>query len=124
MNFMKHGALIINRVNREYCKKLIVMLPGQAHPPHHHIKKEEAFELLYGDCKLVLDGVVQQLERGKPIVIARGAVHSFSSDDGCVIEEISTTHLAGDSVYSDPSIVKLRLADRKFKTKFWRHSPR
>ena len=33
-NFHKFGALIINKINREYCKKLIVMFPNQKHPEH------------------------------------------------------------------------------------------
>ena len=41
------GAAILNCINREYCKKLIVLLPGQNHPFHHPVKKEETFK----DCK-------------------------------------------------------------------------
>ncbi|MBL18264.1 MAG: spore coat protein [Flavobacteriaceae bacterium] len=113
--FSNTGALIIDKVNREYCKKLIVMFPGQKHPVHHHIKKEEAFELLYGDCILVLNDKEIELSPGKPVVIPRGAKHSFSSARGCVIEEISTTHIKGDSVYQDPEINKLSLDERKIK---------
>lgn len=113
--FMSTGALIIDKVNREYCKKLIVMFPEQQHPTHHHIKKEEAFELLHGDCKLVLNGKEIDLSPGKPVVIARGVRHSFSSVGGCVIEEISTTHVKGDSVYENPEINKLRVEERKIK---------
>lgn len=113
--FMSTGALIIDKVNREYCKKLIVMFPEQQHPTHHHIKKEEAFELLHGDCRLVLNGKEIDLSPGKPVVIARGVKHSFSSLGGCVIEEISTTHVKGDSVYENPEINKLRVEERKIK---------
>ena len=91
------------------------MLQGQKHPVHHHIKKEEAFELLYGDCTLVLNEKKIDLSLGKPVVIARGVKHSFSSERGCVIEEISTTHVKGDSVYQNPEINKLSLEQRKIK---------
>ena len=30
---------------------------------------------------------------------------------GCVIEEVSTTHIKGDSIYEDLSISKLELKD-------------
>ena len=116
-NFSDSGAFIVDKVNREYCKKLIIMSPGQNHPTHHHIQKEEAFELLSGDCTLVLSGRKITMKRGKPVVIARGVKHSFSSQSGCVIEEISTTHVPGDSVYEDPRINSLKLADRKIKVK-------
>ena len=112
-NFKKYGAIIVDKINREFCKKLIVMMPGQKHPTHHHIRKEEAFELLYGDCKLVLNGKNIYLEKGKPILISRGVKHSFSSKNGCVIEEISTTHYKGDSIYEDYQINSLKISDRK-----------
>jgi N-acetylneuraminate synthase len=108
------GCTILNRVNREYCKKLLIMKPGQSHPVHHHVLKEEAFELLYGDCILKLNGKDIPMERGKPIVIARGVNHSFRSEKGCIVEEISTTHHKGDSVYEDPNISKLKLSERKY----------
>ena len=112
--FASTGALI-DKVNREYCKKLIVMTPEQSHPTHHHIQKEEAFELLTGDCSLVLENREIKMTKGKPIVIARGIKHSFSTSKGCVIEEISTTHIPGDSVYEDPIINSLKLEERKIK---------
>jgi len=112
--FGETGVFIINKINREYCKKILVVLPGQSHPTHHHIKKEEAFELLSGDCILVLNNRETELKRGKPILIPRGTKHSFRSKAGCIIEEISTTHYPNDSVYENPEINKLKLSDRKF----------
>ena len=107
--FGEFGTFIVDKINREYCKKLIIMSPGQKHPTHHHIQKEEAFELLSGDCSLVLEGKQITMKPGKPIVIARGIRHSFSSVSGCVVEEVSTTHVPGDSVYEDPKINSLKL---------------
>lgn len=52
-HFRQFGAVIISIVNREYCKKLIAVLPGQQHPDHMHKVKEETFQLLYGDSKSV-----------------------------------------------------------------------
>jgi len=112
-NFFETGALIIDKVNREYCKKIIVVLPGQSHPVHYHIQKEEAFELLYGDCILNMNGKDLPLEKGRPKVIYRGVEHSFRSENGCVIEEVSTTHVLNDSKYKDTDINKLDLSDRK-----------
>ena len=112
-NFYKHGVVIINKINREYCKKLLIVSEGQHHPCHHHIKKEEAFELLFGDCSLILNGKEIQLKKGSPVLINRGVKHSFYSREGCVIEEISTTHYPNDSVYEDPVINSYKLSDRK-----------
>jgi len=118
-NFLNTGAVIIDKVNREYCKKIIVMLPGQSHPAHHHIKKEEAFELLHGDCNISLNDKERELAKGVPQLIPRKVKHSFRTESGCVIEEISTTHYRGDSVYEDPKINQLEVADRKIKITFF-----
>jgi len=116
-NFNKNGVLIINKINREYCKKLLVMSEGQSHPCHHHIKKEEAFELLDGDCSLTLNNKEVQLKKGSPVLINRGVKHSFFSKEGCVIEEVSTTHIEGDSIYEDPNINSYKLSERKIKSR-------
>ena len=114
-NFLKVGAVIVDKVNREYCKKIIVMLPGQYHPEHRHLKKEESFELLYGDCNLNLNDRKISLCLGTPQLIPRKTKHSFKTLEGCVIEEVSTTHYRGDSIYEDPSINQLKVQDRKIK---------
>lgn len=116
--FFETGAFIISKVNRSYCKKLIVLLPNQNHPSHKHSIKEETFELLEGDCKLILNGKSIALKKGYPILINKGVSHSFSSNKGCVIEEISTTHIKGDSIYEDPSINKLTLEERKININY------
>jgi len=113
--FINIGAVIISKINRRYCKKIIVMLPGQSHPTHRHMIKEESFELLYGDCELVLNGRVIDLKLGAPKLINTKVDHSFSSKGGCVVEEVSTTHIPGDSIYQNPKINKLELDDRKIK---------
>lgn len=113
--FYQVGCAIVDKINREYCKKIIVVLPGQSHPAHHHIKKEETFELLTGDCTLNMNGTDVELRQGVPKIIFRKVQHSFKSNNGCVVEEISTTHLLNDSKYEDLSINKLDLAERKIK---------
>jgi len=114
-NFYKVGALIVSKINRTYCKKIIAMIPNQSHPTHRHLQKEECFELLAGDCVLTLNGRDIQLEKGKPVLINRKVNHSFRTSGGCVIEEVSTTHIKGDSIYEDPTIQSLAVDDRKIK---------
>jgi len=48
-----------------------------------------------------------------------GMWHSFSTVNGCIFEEISTTHFKNDSVYKDPSINNMKLEDRKTIVKNW-----
>ena len=112
-NFHNTGCGMITKINRQYCKKLIICLPEQSHPSHRHIQKEECFELLYGDCTVKLNYDKIQLVKGEPLLVPVGTNHSFTSVGGCVLEEISTKHIKGDSVYSDANINKLSLDQRK-----------
>lgn len=116
-NFEKCGAAIINCINREYCKKLIILLPGQSHPSHYHHKKEETFNFLYGDVNLVLNGNAKDYKPGEMVIIERGAQHSFSSKNGAIFEEISTTHFLDDSYYADQKILENK--NRKTEMTFW-----
>ena len=113
--YRETGALIVSKINRTYCKKIIAMLPNQDHPTHRHLQKEECFELLEGDCTLTLNGRDISLKKGMPILINREVNHSFRSKNGCIIEEVSTTHIKGDSIYEDPAISKLTVDERKVK---------
>lgn len=115
--FEEYGCVIINFINREYCKKLIVVLPGQKHPEQHHRLKEETFHLLWGDAQFTLDGRVVEGRPGDIMTVERGVRHIFTSRNGAVIEEISSTHFKDDSFYSDPAI--LSNPDRKTVITHW-----
>lgn len=102
--FEDYGATIINVVNRSYCKKLIVMLPGQCHPEQLHKLKEESFHILHGKLRVKLDGIEQEAEAGELLTVEPGVRHEFRTDHGCIFEEISSTHYKDDSYYTDASI--------------------
>lgn len=118
-HFRRIGALIINLINREYCKKLIVMLPGQQHPRHYHKRKEETFQLLSGDLEVYLENGSIQMQPGDKLLIERGTPHSFTTRRGAIFEEISTTHFTNDSVYEDEYINRLDPIQRKTILKEW-----
>lgn len=117
--FRHTGALIVNVVNREYCKKLIVVLPGQRHPNHRHRLKEETFQLIWGDLHVTLNGLPVDLKPSQKLLVERGAWHSFESRGGAIFEEISTTHHVGDSYYEDESISRLDPVQRKTLLSGW-----
>ena len=102
--FAEFGLVMITVVNREYCKKLIAMLPGQTHPEQYHVKKEETFVVLHGSMTLWLDGVQREAMRGDVITVQRGVKHKFFTASGVVFEEISSTHYVNDSIYTDTTI--------------------
>lgn len=97
--FEKTGVAMIDCVNREYCKKILVVLPEQSHPVHYHVKKEETFVILQGDLTITLNEEKKVLHKGDIMVVERNVKHSFSSKTGCIFEEISTTHYLNDSYY-------------------------
>lgn len=102
--FAQYGLTLINVVNREYCKKLLVMLAGQTHPEQYHKLKEETFIVLHGDLTLWLNGEERHASPGDVITVPRGVRHKFHTRSGCVFEEISSTHFTDDSYYTDPAI--------------------
>jgi sialic acid synthase SpsE/quercetin dioxygenase-like cupin family protein len=113
--FREFGCVLIDCVNRTYCKKLIVMLPRQKHPYHYHAKKEETFQLLYGDLEVCREGHHTRLALGDTFLIEPGMWHKFHTLDGAVFEEISTTHYNDDSYYDDEQISKIPRENRKTK---------
>ena len=113
------GAIIIDVINREYCKKLIVQLPRQKHPVHHHKKKEETFQVLYGELEVVKNGYPTKLIAGDIYLIESGCWHKFSTQNGVIFEEISTTHFNDDSYYEDPTISNLPRMQRKTAVSSW-----
>jgi len=118
-NFGRTGCVLIDCVNREYCKKILVQLPGQSHPYHFHRLKEETFQVLWGEIFLDIDGEERRMVPGETAVVLPGAWHKFRTERGCVVEEISTTHRNSDSVYKDPAINKMPREERKTVVKHW-----
>lgn len=117
--FRRFGATIIDCVNREYCKKLVIQVPNQVHPNHYHKKKEETFQILWGEAEIEIEGKKKIYYPGDTVLIQRGVWHSFGTKIGVIFEEISTTHSKDDSIYQDKVINKIPLEERKTKLDNW-----
>jgi N-acetylneuraminate synthase len=117
--FREYGAVIITCINRDYAKKLVIQLPRQKHPYHFHKQKEETFQLLAGDLEIVKDGQRYALKPGDTLLVEPNEWHKFHTLDGCVFEEISTTHHTNDSFYEDPAINRLDRSGRKTGVDRW-----
>jgi sialic acid synthase SpsE/quercetin dioxygenase-like cupin family protein len=115
--FGKFGSTFVTVVNREYCKRVILMIPGQCNPEHYHKQKDETFHVLYGEIQLTLDGVERRVKANEVIVIPREAKHSFQTSTGSVIEEVSSAHQRVDSFYTDPAIQATE--NRKTFVTYW-----
>lgn len=115
--FDEFGIVMVTVVNRDYCKKIIGVFPGQTNPEHVHKKKEETFICVSGTLMVTLGEETRALAPGDIVTVAPGTPHSFSSPGGAVFEEISSTHYADDSYYTDIAINENR--DRKTKISVW-----
>lgn len=109
-NIRENGAFMMTAINTDkYAKKIICLLPGQSHPSHKHIYKQETFLILSGDLNVNGD----ELKTGDMYHVPPGVFHEFSSVGGCVFEEISTEVMPNDSVYKDKEIQALDPSERK-----------
>lgn len=119
--FKETGCIIIDCINREYARKLIVQFAGQAHPVHYHKVKDESFHVLSGTVEMDVEGKKKLLTAGDTLWMPRGVWHGFQTDIGVVFEEISTTSLEtqGDSYYIDKRISAMPREARKTKLLNW-----
>lgn len=115
--FEEFGIVMVTVVNRDYCKKVIGVFPGQHHPEHIHKKKEETFICMSGTLIVQLGEEQHTLKPGDILTVEVGVPHSFFSPDGAVFEEISSTHFVDDSFYTDESINNN--TERKTKLSVW-----
>lgn len=115
--FREFGLTAITVVNRNYCKRLMVVLPGQTHPEQWHEKKDETYHILYGDVTVELDGQQAMHKANEIITIPHGLKHSFWTKHGAVIEEVSSSYSTDDSYYTDPAIHANR--SRKTFVTYW-----
>jgi len=117
--FREYGAVIVTCINRSYAKKLVLQLPRQKHPYHFHKQKEETFQLLDGDIEIVKEGAKKSLHPGDIFLVEPNQWHKFHTLDGCIFEEVSTTHFNNDSFYEDPQIANMERDQRKTKVDNW-----
>jgi mannose-6-phosphate isomerase-like protein (cupin superfamily) len=115
--FDEFGVCMITVINRGYCKKLLLLLPGQTHPPMYHKQKDETFFLVYGDAKLLLDHSEVEFNLGDTAVIPPTIIHAMSTKNGAIIEEVSSTHILDDSFYLDDAITQN--TSRKTFVQYW-----
>ena len=100
-SFIEVGAVFISVIQHDYCKFVVTMIPGQTYPLHYHRIKDESFFVLFGDLTVTVEDEIYTLLKGDVLTIPRRFMHSFSTKNGCVFEEISTAYLQNDSVYED-----------------------
>ena len=119
-NFDKIGCYLFNLINKEYAKKIIVMLPNQSHPNHHHKIKDETFYVISGKLILTLNGKRKVLYPGDIIDIRKNSKHKFKAGpQGCIFDEITTTSIKTELYYSNLKIKKMERLERKTIVNSW-----
>ena len=118
--FKKVGAFLFNIINKNYAKKMIVMLPNQSHPMHFHKKKDESFHILSGSLISSINRKKQYLYPGQILHISKNSWHKFKAGKkGCIFDEVSTMSFKDDSFYKDKKIKKLTRDTRKTFVNNW-----
>ena len=118
-NFAETGIAMVTCVNRTYCKKLILQMPGQKHPSHYHKRKEETFHILHGTLEMEIEGRKRVLYPGDLLLVQQGVWHSFQTETGVIFEEVSTQHFNDDSFYEDKEINRTPREKRKTVVNQW-----
>jgi mannose-6-phosphate isomerase-like protein (cupin superfamily) len=97
-------GLIIRVSEPEYASKWLTVLPGQVCPNHVHEHIKETFFVIKGDVEMWIGDEVVGMRAGDKLTMPPGTWHSFTSDDGAIIEEVTTRQVEGDSQFEDPDI--------------------
>ncbi len=106
-DFQRTGLGLVTRINEpEYCSKWLVLLPGQTCPEHYHRAKKESFFVHSGIVGMRVDGREFTLAPGHSFTLEPGARHEFWSDQGAIVEEVSTHDENSDSYFADARIVR------------------
>lgn len=117
--FHEVGCTLIECINREYAKKILIQLPGQWNPVHYHKKKDETFHMFRGVLEIEIEGQKKVLHPGDTLWIPRGVWHGFGTETGAIFEEVSTTASGGDSFYVDRTIARIPRDERKTYLRNW-----
>lgn len=104
-DYYKLGLGLVIRLNEpEYASKWLTVEPGQSCPNHFHKIIKETFLIIKGEVEMKLNGVEQLMKPGDKCTFGPGTWHTFTSEKGAVIEEITTKQVATDNYFEDKSI--------------------
>ncbi len=104
-DFGNVGLGLVVRVSEpEYGSKWLTLLPAQVCPNHYHKHIKETFFVIKGDVRMRIGDGVVDMRAGDKLTMPPGTWHTFTSDGGAIIEEVTTRQVEGDSYFEDPGI--------------------
>ena len=65
------------------------MPPGAGAPPHRHTQESETLVVREGTLAVSVEGVRRSLAAGEAAHLPRGALHSFVSEEGAVVDVLA-----------------------------------
>lgn len=86
-----------------YCAKILKLNAGYQCSLHAHKVKDEEFHVIEGHVRLERDGFVHYLSAGEHLRISPGSFHRFSTTEGALILEVSTSHDDADVIRKEVS---------------------
>lgn len=96
-----HEIWLVN--NEKYCAKFLILKPGYQCSLHAHRIKDETFAVIKGEVNLEYNDKTIELIAPASFRIKPGRYHRFSSPEGALILEASTTHDDDDVIRKEPS---------------------
>jgi len=118
-NFFTVGAFMIHCFNREYSKKIIILLPGQRFPSSYQKKNEATIQIMVGQLEVDLAGQQRTLYPGDTLLIPPGVWHAYKASGRVIFEEISTTLADDETIYVDPAMQKLLPEEKRTRLHNW-----
>jgi len=104
-DFERIGLGLVIRVSEpEYGSKWLTLQPAQVCPNHYHKLIKETFFVITGHVRMRIGDEVVDMRAGDKLTMPPGTWHTFTSDDGAIIEEVTTRQVEGDSYFEDPGI--------------------
>jgi len=73
----------------ELALMILRMPPGAGAPPHRHTLESETLVVREGTLAVLLEGEHRLLAAGEAVHLPRGALHSFESEPGAVVDVLA-----------------------------------
>jgi quercetin dioxygenase-like cupin family protein len=102
--FQTHGPKYLTQDGPKVDFGIVVITPGESHPCHKHIKQEESFYVLQGECAVYVDGQKVVIKEGDYLQCEPGEAHLFRNESNKDFKSVfvkSPYFEVKDSVYID-----------------------
>ncbi|MCK5111469.1 MAG: cupin domain-containing protein [Arcobacteraceae bacterium] len=102
--FGTHGPKYLTDSGPKIDMGVVVIGVGEAHPCHKHVKQEESFFVLEGECAVYVDGVRVLIKQGDYLQCAPGEAHMFINESDASFKSVfikAPYFEVKDSVYID-----------------------